>query len=100
MTTAMDVGDGVWNDELGTILRNYPRCRVMHFWRGFMEFIAVLFFAEYLCQLYYDRNKVQLLLFKKFGILPTNGYVMRELSAEDEEMVNVLTPTVRSDLQL
>ena len=40
------------------------------------------------------------MLFKKFGILPTNGYVMRELSAEDEEMVNVLTPTVRSDLQL
>ena len=49
----------------------------MHFWRGFMEFVAVTFFAEYLCQLYYDRNTVQHLLFKKYGILPTNSYVVK-----------------------
>ena len=82
------------------MLRNYPRCRVMHFWRGFMEFVAVTFFAEYMCQLYYDRNTVQHLLFKKYGILPTNSYVVKELSAQDEEMVNELSPSIRSDMHV
>ena len=72
----------------------------MHFWRGFMEFVAVTFFAEYLCQLYYDRNTVQHLLFKKYGILPDNSYVMKELLAEDEDMLNALSPTTRSDLNV
>lgn len=72
----------------------------MHFWRGFMEFVAVTFSAEYLCQLYYDRNTVQHLLFKKYGILPTNSYVVKELSAEDEEMVNELSPSIRSDMHV
>lgn len=81
---------------VGTVLRYYPRCHVMHFWRGFAEFVAVLCSAEYICQLYYDRNKVQRLLFKEFGILPTNSYVLRELSQEDEALCNALTP---SDVQ-
>lgn len=69
----------------------------MHFWRGFAEFIAVFCSAEYICQLYYDRNKVQSLLFKEFGILPKNPYVLRELSETDENFCNALTPKDTQD---
>ena len=78
---------------VGTVLRHYPRCHVMHFWRGFAEFVAVLCSAEYICQLYYDRNKIQSLLFKEFGVMPKNIYVLRELSEDDESFCNALTPT-------
>lgn len=84
--------------RLGTVLRHYPRCHVMHFWRGFAEFIAVLCSAEYLCQLFYDRNKVQSLVFKEFGILPKNSHVLHELSEEDESFCNALTPSDVQDM--
>ena len=79
--------------ELGTVLRHYPRCHVMHFWRGFAEFVAVLCSAEYICQLYYDRNAILRSLFKEFGYLPKNVYLLRELSEEDEAICNALTPS-------
>ena len=75
-----------------TIIRNYPRCRVMHFWRGLAEFVCVLSSAMYLYLLYEDRNSLQLQLFKRFGILPTNSFVLRDLSIVDEELCNQLTP--------
>ena len=84
----------------GTVLRYYPRCHVMHFWRGFAEFLAVLCSAEYVGQLYYDRNKVQLLLFKEYGILPKNSHVLRELSEEDESLCNALAPSTVKEITI
>ena len=84
----------------GTVLRHYPRCHVMHFWRGFAEFLAVLCSAEYVGQLYYDRNKVQLLLFKDYGILNKNYHVIRELSEEDESLCNALTPSTVKEITI
>ena len=46
----------------------------------------------YLYLLYEDRNSLQLQLFKRFGILPTNAVVLRDLSIVDEELCNQLTP--------
>lgn len=76
-----------------TVLRNYPRCLVMHFWRGLSEFVCVLCSAMYLYMLYDDRNSIQLQLFKRYGILPTNSYVVKELLRVDEELYNHLSPT-------
>ena len=49
--------------------------------------------AMYLYMLYDDRNSIQLQLFKRYGILPTNSYVVKELLRVDEELYNHLSPT-------
>ena len=68
-----------------TILRNYPRCHVMHFWRGLAEWVAVLSSAEYVHCLYWDRNTVQVLLYKQMGIFSNNSFILREIAKECEE---------------
>lgn len=65
----------------------------MHFWRGLSEYVCVLSSAMYLYLLYEDRNSLQLQLFKRYGILPTNSFVLRDLSIVDEELCNQLTPS-------
>ena len=63
----------------------------MHFWRGLAEFVAVLCSAEYIHTLYYDRNTVQIMLYKQFGIFPSNSFIVKEISQQCEEVSNQMT---------
>ena len=63
----------------------------MHFWRGLAEFVAVLCSAEYIHTLYYDRNTVQIMLYKQFGIFSSNSYILKEIRGKCEELANQLT---------
>lgn len=65
----------------GTILRNYPRCRGMHFWRGFIEFVALLSSAQFLLFQFHDRNTVQLRLLQETDFKQSNKYILRETLA-------------------
>ena len=60
----------------------------MHFWRGLAEWLAVLGSAEYLHCMYWDRNTVQVLLYKQMGIFTNNSYILREIGEECEEKGN------------
>ena len=57
----------------------------MHFWRGLAEWVAVLSSAEYVHCLYWDRNTIQVLLYKQMGIFSNNSFILREIAKECEE---------------
>lgn len=50
----------------------------MHFWRGFVEYIALLGSAQLLLFLYYDRNEMQSILMDTMNSFPTNLYILKE----------------------
>ena len=41
--------------------------------------------AEYVRCLYWDRNTVQVLLYKQMGIFSNNSFILREIAKECEE---------------
>ena len=78
-----------------TIIRYYPHCQTMHFWRGFLEYIALLCSAQLLLFLFYDRNTMQAVLMEKNHCIPVNPYILKEIEEqkkdqrEDEEKLIV-----------
>ena len=65
--------------RIGTILRNYPRCHRMHFWRGFIEFVALLCSAQFLLFQFHDRNSIQLEIMEQMNAYPSNRFIRREV---------------------
>lgn len=72
---------------LDTLLRYYPRCQQMHFWRGFVEFVALLASVQLLLFLFYDRNTMQSILISEGNTLPTNSFILKEVLEQTNEYV-------------
>ena len=86
--TAEDVCFNYQHDEcsctllisyIGTQLRFYPHCHHMHFWRGFIEYIAVLCSVQYLLYMFADRNVIAEWLLTYYGVIPSNPYLLKEM---------------------
>ena len=62
-----------------TYIRYYPRCQRMHFWRGWIEYVALLSSAQLLLFLYHDRNSMQQLVDEHCN---TNPFILKEIKDE------------------
>ena len=69
---------------IDTIIRYYPHCQTMHFWRGFIEYIALLCSAQLLLFLFYDRNTMQGIVMEKMNMIPVNPFILKEMKEQKE----------------
>ena len=56
----------------------------MHFWRGFIEYIALLCSAQLLLFLFYDRNTMQCIVMEKMNVIPMNPFILKEMKEQKE----------------
>lgn len=56
----------------------------MHFWRGFIEYIALLCSTQLLLFLFYDRNTMQCIVMEKMNVIPMNPFILKEMKEQKE----------------
>ena len=56
----------------------------MHFWRGFIEYIALLCSTQLLLFLFYDRNTMQCIVMEKMNVNPMNPFILKEMKEQKE----------------
>ena len=56
----------------------------MHFWRGLIEYIALLCSTQLLLFLFYDRNTMQCIVMEKMNVIPMNPFILKEMKEQKE----------------